>query len=239
MKKFIPLELSLAERLAKVQLSTPFCGFCRAERDAVEELKAVVAALPNATGKVEIYLGRTPELEFSEPPIPPMAGKWERGFSEPEYAHLRQALADYQAEDTPCAWDDLAAQAATHLPDLLADLDQAQATIKEMGELIDEKTTMVEYYAAELGRMKRNLNYLVEGCTCRRARGLERLYVEESGATHTHKTKGGHYRILGKAKPAGELKQVVPGQELNVYQDVFTGQIYVRTADFHTSLEPL
>lgn len=45
--------------------------------------------------------------------------------------------------------------------------EQAQATIKEMGELIDQQ-------AAELTRLKGNINYMVEGCTCARAVGIPR-----------------------------------------------------------------
>lgn len=43
MKKYIPLELSLAQRLAAAEPETRFCGFCRTEQAAVEELKEVMA----------------------------------------------------------------------------------------------------------------------------------------------------------------------------------------------------
>lgn len=43
--------------------------------------------------------------------------------------------------------------------------DEAQATIVEMGELIDQQ-------AAELKRLKENVNYMTEGCTCERAQGV-------------------------------------------------------------------
>lgn len=58
----------------------------------------------------------------------------------------------------------------------LGELEQAQATIKEMGELIDQQ-------AAELERLKLNVNYMVEGCTCNRARGIPAETVNEIRGT--------------------------------------------------------
>lgn len=48
--KTIPLDPALAERLAAAQLATPFCGFCRTERAAVDELKAAMELSP--TGRL-------------------------------------------------------------------------------------------------------------------------------------------------------------------------------------------
>lgn len=59
---------------------------------------------------------------------------------------------------------------------LRADLDQAHATIKEMGDLIDQQ-------AAEIERLKLNVNYMVEGCTCNRALGVPVETVNEIRGT--------------------------------------------------------
>lgn len=94
---------------------------------------------------------------------------------------------------------------------LVAELANQQATIQEMGELID-----------------------------RQAAELETLRKLTSGKTYTHKTKGGYYRTLGSGKVAGSLKLSIGYTEFDVYMDVMTQQVYVREpGDFQTDMEPV
>lgn len=138
MNKTIPLPLSLAQRLAAAQPETRFCGFCRTERAAVEELKAAMALSPT---------GRLP----SQPALP--------GEPMPRPGQ-KLVAADFT---------EIEARVAAHIGtvDECDQLDQAKATIKEMGELIDQQ-------AAEITRLKQNSNYMTEGCTCKRAEGIPR-----------------------------------------------------------------
>lgn len=269
MKKLIPLDLSLAQRLAAVQLTNPFCGFCRAERAAVEELKSVL--LKDAVDAYWAPLKKIAErLESPGETRHPLVNieEWRKGCScstrypgtceegteglmnaiqswfhawetlpltgqpvgydegglqrqainampgparQPvDYDYLRELIAAQKKDTTQGAWDSMCSEAGAVIEDVLADLDQAQATIKEMGELIDQQ-------AAE----------------------LETLRKLTAGATLTHKTKGGYYRPLGEAAPAGAVKTMI-GVPLAVYQDTMSGQLYYRsTHDFAAALEPL
>lgn len=247
MKKFIPIELSLAERLVAAQLENPFCGFCRTERAAVEELKvAMTRTALSPTGR----LPSQPELqdiagrraEGMEPVPTSGAALIEADFAAIEarvaahlydydegglerlaisqmpgparqpvdYDELQRLISEVHASPGECTWDELDKAAGSAIEDILLDRYQLQATIKEMGELIDQQ-------AAE----------------------LEQLRKLTAGATLTHKTKGGYYRPLGEAAPAGAAKTLI-NVELSIYQDTHSGKLYYRsTHDFAAALEPL
>lgn len=234
MNKLVPIDLSLAQRLAAVQLENPFCGFCRAERAAVEELKSAMTLSP--TGR----LPSQPTLH-DEPVAQPGAALVEADFSALELRMAAHFGADTEVEtcqqgrDYRSDGDGIWLRRGflsgilrrtgeplkkgrpaklIELPELAAkaagELEQAQATIKEMGDLIDQQ-------AAE----------------------LEALRKLTAGATLTHKTKGGYYRPLGDALPAGAVKTVI-SIPLTVYQDTMSGQLYYRsTHDFAAALEPV
>lgn len=61
MKRIIPVDFSLAERLILIRLENAFCGFCRAEKAAVDELRAVVENAPVMLvgGQVELHHDET------------------------------------------------------------------------------------------------------------------------------------------------------------------------------------
>lgn len=159
MKKYIPLELSVAQRLAAVQLENPFCGFCRAERAAVDELKVAMALSPT---------GRSP----SQPALPgervsaPGTELFSSDFTAVEErvaAHYASAE-DYRSEGdgiwlrrgflrdilqrTGKALGKPGPIKLLYLPEaaqkLRDEFDQAQATIKEMGELIDQQAAELQ-----------------------------------------------------------------------------------------------
>lgn len=241
MNKLIKIELSLAERLASSVVEARFCGFCRTERAAVEELKGAIAK-PEATlgfGTVDECdpLDRAVLSAMMPGPAPaedgpnrqletyaagrvyhPLANiaEWRKGcscaVSQPGECLdctnglieaierwfeqvVREAICgvgpgDFRRDGD---WLCLHRQFLSHLmystgislrlgrptklmaiPEevdkITAELDQAQATIKEMGDLIDQQ-------AAEITRLKQNQNYLVEGCTCNRAQGIPKEEV--------------------------------------------------------------
>ena len=272
MNKMIPIDLSLAHRLAATKLDNPFCGFCRTERAAVEELKAAMAVsptgrLPTEPEVLQVFRQSEPgrvlvEADFSQleervlahmeqeslitswrHPLVNIA-EWRKGCSCAVPAPgecqecteaLIKAIEGWLLGNLPHDPNDTLQVSRKLVRDILertgkalgkdklvklmwvpeevqalADkLEQAQATIKEMGELIDQQ-------AAE----------------------LEQLRKLTGGATLTHKTKGGYYRLLGEAEPAGVVKRY--GVALTVYQDTMSGKLYYRSInDFAAALEPL
>jgi len=203
-KNIIPLELSLAERLAKSQLATPFCGFCRTERAAVEELKQRLSHTgrrPTQPNPAEDGSNRHVGVDATTPSDP----------AADRYAELKTALSQLAVQETAVNWQTYTDEAAAMAGHLLDDLDQAQATVKEMGELIDAQ-------AAELEQLRKLFD----------------------GRTYTHKTKGRYYQLIGPGKVAGSLKRGIGAWDLDVYRDIMTGAIYVREqGDFHQAMEPV
>lgn len=192
MKNTIPLELSLAQRLAATQLINPFCGFCRTEKAAVDELQAKLAARPSEpethsreedmaraaadypdlpykygsmvqlagtdfVGMIDGYSHGSRRYSVSLDVFPAQMKPWpapddhdEQGLEDAairamggparqpvDYDELRRLIAEAKARPGECAWDSLDKAAGAAIEDVLLDLEQAQATIKEMGEQID------------------------------------------------------------------------------------------------------
>lgn len=193
MNKIIPLQLSLAQRLAAAQPETRFCGFCRTERAAVEELKAAMALSP--TGRLpsqpEPQGFAASRSEGMEPVPRPGQKLVEADFSQLEarvaahfedcdegglerqaisampgparqpvdYDYLRELIAAQKKDTTQGAWDSMCSEAGGVIEDVLADLDQAQATIKEMGELIDQQEAEMEAMRALLKQIRTGVHH--------------------------------------------------------------------------------
>lgn len=220
--KTIPLDPALAERLAAAQLAAPFCGFCRTERAAVEELKvamgfgaidecdpvALMSMMPGPAPaedgpnrQLEVYALAASAAPVGGPgkvhhPLRNIA-EWRKGcscatghpsaceecteglvaaiqkwFHEQVTAAQTQDLAtrivEALLEDEKTEGFDLTAgMFGAAFSALVAELANQQATIEEMGELVDQQ-------AAEITRLKQNINYMTEGCTCKRAEGIPR-----------------------------------------------------------------
>lgn len=178
MKKFIPLELSLAERLVAAQLENPFCGFCRTERAAVEELKAAIAK-PSAQLWFSPSLAYLEELEKKQGfgtidgcdegglerlAISQMPGPARQPV---DYDELQRLISEVHASPGECTWDELDKAAGSAIEDILLDRYQLQATIKEMGELIDQQAAELAAARNVLTEIRNGVRHhgWVVGCT--------------------------------------------------------------------------
>lgn len=163
MKKFIPLELSLAERLAAAQLVNPFCGFCRTEHAAVEELKGLLSAMMpgpapaepvGGPGKVHHPLHNIAEWrkgcscatghpstceECTEGLVQAIQRWFHQQVVSAQTQELASRVVDALLEDEKTEGFDLTAgMFGATFSALVAELANQQDTIKEMGELIDD-----------------------------------------------------------------------------------------------------